>query len=52
MKGAVFHGLGHGLTIETLPDPKPGPAELVLRVKACGICGSGQVSLGRNSDMR
>ena len=40
MKGAVFHGLGQGMTIEQVPDPKPGPGELVLRVKACGICGS------------
>jgi (R,R)-butanediol dehydrogenase/meso-butanediol dehydrogenase/diacetyl reductase len=40
MKGAVFQGLGKGLTIEELPDPKPGPSELVLAVKSCGICGS------------
>src|SRR5258705_2936608 len=40
MKGAVFHGLGQPLTIEELADPKPGPGELVLRVKSCGICGS------------
>jgi (R,R)-butanediol dehydrogenase/meso-butanediol dehydrogenase/diacetyl reductase len=40
MKGAVFHGLGQPLTIEEIPNPKPGPGELVLRVKSCGICGS------------
>jgi len=40
MKGAVFHGVGKPLTIENLPDPKPGAGELVLRVKSCGICGS------------
>src|SRR5262249_8909325 len=40
MKGAVFHGVGQPLTIEELEDPKPGPGELVLRVKSCGICGS------------
>src|SRR5215510_14165322 len=40
MKGAVFHGVGQPLTIETLADPKPGPGELVLKVKSCGICGS------------
>lgn len=40
MKAAVFRGLGRPLAIETLPDPEPGPGELVLRVEACGICGS------------
>jgi (R,R)-butanediol dehydrogenase/meso-butanediol dehydrogenase/diacetyl reductase len=40
MQGAVFHGIGKPLTIEELPDPKPGPGELVLAVKSCGICGS------------
>jgi 2-desacetyl-2-hydroxyethyl bacteriochlorophyllide A dehydrogenase len=40
MKAAVFHGLGKGLTIEEQPEPKPGPGEIVLRVKGCGICGS------------
>ena len=28
------------LEITSLPDPTPGPEELVLKVKACGICGS------------
>jgi 2-desacetyl-2-hydroxyethyl bacteriochlorophyllide A dehydrogenase len=40
MRAAVFHGLGQPLTIEDRPDPKPGPGELVLQVKSCGICGS------------
>jgi len=40
MKAAVFHGLGQALTIEERPEPKPGPTELLLRVKSCGICGS------------
>jgi (R,R)-butanediol dehydrogenase/meso-butanediol dehydrogenase/diacetyl reductase len=40
MKAAVFHGAGTDLTIETVPDPEPGPGELVLKVVACGICGS------------
>ena len=30
----------HRFVVETLPDPTPGPADLVLRVEACGICGS------------
>jgi len=40
MQAAVFHGIGKALTIEERPDPKPGPGELVLQVKSCGICGS------------
>jgi (R,R)-butanediol dehydrogenase/meso-butanediol dehydrogenase/diacetyl reductase len=30
----------HSLAVESMPDPKPGPGEIVLRVSACGICGS------------
>ncbi len=31
----------HGnLTVLDLPDPHPGPGQLVLDVRACGICGS------------
>lgn len=40
MKAAVFHGAGRKLAIETVPDPTPGPGDLILRVRACGICGS------------
>jgi (R,R)-butanediol dehydrogenase/meso-butanediol dehydrogenase/diacetyl reductase len=40
MRAAVFRGAGRPLAVETVPDPTPGPAELVLAVRACGICGS------------
>jgi len=40
MQAAVFQGLGRALEIREVPDPKPGASDLVLRVKACGICGS------------
>ncbi len=40
MRAAVLPGLGQELVIEEVPDPKPGPTELVLRVRSCGICGS------------
>ncbi len=30
----------HGFEVVELPDPAPGPDELVIRVAACGICGS------------
>jgi len=28
------------LVFEEIPDPEPGPDEVLIRVKACGICGS------------
>ena len=40
MKAAVFHAPGAALTIEDVPDPRPGPSDLILKVKACGICGT------------
>jgi (R,R)-butanediol dehydrogenase / meso-butanediol dehydrogenase / diacetyl reductase len=40
MKAAVFVAPGQPLEIRTLPDPEPGPAEMVLAVRASGICGS------------
>jgi (R,R)-butanediol dehydrogenase / meso-butanediol dehydrogenase / diacetyl reductase len=30
----------HGFDIVEIPDPAPGPDELVIRVAACGVCGS------------
>ena len=40
MKAAVFQKLLAPLQIETLPDPAPGPNEVVVEVCRCGICGS------------
>ena len=40
MKAAVYPGAGAPLAIETLPDPEPGPGEMVIRVHRCGICGT------------
>ncbi len=39
MRVAVYHGAGR-ITLEERPDPQPGPGELVVRVRACGLCGS------------
>ena len=30
----------HGFDVVDLPDPVPGPEEVVIRVAACGVCGS------------
>jgi 2-desacetyl-2-hydroxyethyl bacteriochlorophyllide A dehydrogenase len=40
VRAARFAGHGHPLTIEDLPDPEPGPQDVVVRVEACGICAS------------
>mgnify|MGYP000913352244 CR=1 FL=1 len=39
MKAAVYHG-PRDIRIEEVPTPVPGPNELLVAVKACGICGS------------
>ncbi len=40
MKAAVFKTHGASLVIEDVPDPEPGPHDLLLKVRACGICGT------------
>jgi (R,R)-butanediol dehydrogenase / meso-butanediol dehydrogenase / diacetyl reductase len=39
MRAGVFRGVRQ-VPIEDLPDPDPGPRDIVLDVKACGICNS------------
>lgn len=39
MKATILHG-GGDLRYETVPDPTPGPNEVVVKVQACSICGS------------
>ena len=40
MRAAIYPGEGKPVTIETLPDPEPGPGEVLIRVHRCGICGT------------
>jgi 2-desacetyl-2-hydroxyethyl bacteriochlorophyllide A dehydrogenase len=40
MKAAVYHGGDRPLAMESLPDPQPGPDDVVIRVQRCGICGT------------
>ncbi len=40
MKAVVYHGAGKPLALETLPDPEPGPDDVIVRVHRCGICGT------------
>ena len=39
MKALVLHGIGD-LRFEEMPAPEPGPGEVLIRVVACGVCGS------------
>jgi L-iditol 2-dehydrogenase len=39
MKAAVLHG-NEDVRYEDMPKPECGPGEVLIRVKACGICGS------------
>jgi propanol-preferring alcohol dehydrogenase len=38
MLAMVLHRPGTPLTAELRPDPEPGPGELRLKVRACGVC--------------
>ncbi len=40
MRAAVFKEMSKALAVEALADPMPGPHDLILRVRNCGICGS------------
>lgn len=40
MRAAVLRDAKKLLQIEEVPDPTPGPGELILRVESCGVCGS------------
>lgn len=40
MRAAIFDAVGQPLRVGDLREPEPGPDEVVLRVAACGICGS------------
>ena len=40
MKAARFYSANQPLEIEDLPMPRPGPGEILLAVKAAGLCGT------------
>ncbi len=49
MKAAVLKEIGKPLVLEDVPDPAPEANELVLKVGACGICGT-DLHMSDNSD--
>lgn len=40
MKAAVLRKIGAPLKIESLPIPKPGPGQILVKTVACGVCHS------------
>ena len=40
MKAAIYDAPGLPLRIADVPDPRPGPGQAVIKVSACGVCGS------------
>jgi propanol-preferring alcohol dehydrogenase len=38
MRAAILRSQLQPLELVTLPDPKPGPGQLLLEVRACGVC--------------
>ncbi|MBR0826835.1 alcohol dehydrogenase AdhP [Bradyrhizobium manausense] len=38
MKAAIVKQFGKPLVIEAVPVPQPGPGEVLVKVKACGVC--------------
>jgi len=39
MKKTIYHGI-RDIRVEEVPDPIPGPGEVKVKIKYCGICGS------------
>ncbi len=40
MRAAVLRALGERLAIEEVPKPAPGPGEVLVETRACGLCGT------------
>lgn len=38
MRAMILHKSGEPLRYETVPDPEPGPGQILIQVEACGVC--------------
>ncbi|MGE0384103.1 MAG: alcohol dehydrogenase catalytic domain-containing protein [Gammaproteobacteria bacterium] len=38
MRAAVFKGVGQPLAVENVPEPTPGPEDVIIKVGRCGVC--------------
>jgi L-iditol 2-dehydrogenase len=39
MRAAVYHGI-NDMRVETVPVPRVGPGEMLVRIATCGVCGT------------
>ncbi|MEY6567534.1 alcohol dehydrogenase catalytic domain-containing protein, partial [Streptomyces sp. PGLac3x] len=39
MKAAIVEAVGK-VSLTTVPDPEPGPRDVVVKVASCGLCGT------------
>ena len=53
MQAAVYRGV-NDVRLETVPVPKIGPGEMLVRVHSCGVCGTDlkKISTGSHSAPR
>ena len=40
MRAVLYIDKEQGTTVSDVPDPSPGPDDVVVSVDACGLCGS------------
>ncbi|MFH8620190.1 NAD(P)-dependent alcohol dehydrogenase [Streptomyces sp. NPDC017979] len=50
MKAFQYHTPGQPPSVTTVPDPEPGPGQVVVKVEAAGVCHSDEVIMGLPAD--
>jgi 2-desacetyl-2-hydroxyethyl bacteriochlorophyllide A dehydrogenase len=53
MRAMVLEAFGAPLVLRERPTPEPGPGEVLVKVEACGVCGTDlKVTAGKLADVR
>jgi D-arabinose 1-dehydrogenase-like Zn-dependent alcohol dehydrogenase len=53
MKAMILEEFGAPLKMRQIPEPVPGPQEILLKVRACGVCRTDiKISKGEMSQLR